>query len=736
MSKAGMNNESAAQAPASEAAKLPAAFALVLATAVALSVHVHLIATDPQLGQMVISVGLQRELARRLAGGKLFLLILSLCLAVWLGGAGLVRLLSGGSYWRALLRWGWRFGWPASVGVFEALWSLGGIMPEPWALPWLAGLATLLPFLHWIGPAGFLAAWIMLLSEKRWRAERLKAEPGHEPAGSARQSSAPEASTQSGWRASTAAVLLAAVLFAATFSTLAILQYRALLVPHGDTAMYEEHLWNLLHGKGFRSQLDGGRLFLGEHLQLFHVLLIPIYILYPCLPTLNVCLSVGLAAGAIAVWRLARRLSGNEWLAAMLAVAYLLYHPLQYLNLEASLKTFRPENFAVPLLLFALWALEARRFKTMLLLLGLALLCKEDYAVPAAMLGLYLAARGTQEGTALKPRRRHLALGLGLFAFNVLYLWFVLQVLIPYFRGGPPHYTGYFADLGATPEQIAMNLLAHPLALCRRLLTWTNLLLVLSLLASLGGLPLLGYGRLWVCLPSFVVIAISQLEATHTPLFHFHAPLVPVIFWSAAEALGRLQASGPKLFGQRAALEARAPSGLPVVQAATFTLLCSLSAGFWAGKSPLSLSFYDRYSGITGYWRALYVPTRRVEVFWKQVYPLVPVDASVAASDYVRPRFTHHRFCHEFGRGGLKPHVSPDQVDYIVIDLLGPFSDPIEGQVIGKQWQDVMHEWEVAYNDAIYFIVVRKKEGLAPSHPPAKKPVLARAEDGGVKAPK
>ena len=77
---------------------------------------------------------------------------------------------------------------------------------------------------------------------------------------------------------------LAGVTFAFCAAGLAILQYYALLVPHGDAGMYEEHLWNLWSGKGFRSQLDDDRLFLGET----EVILLMIY-MPPCLPTLNIC---------------------------------------------------------------------------------------------------------------------------------------------------------------------------------------------------------------------------------------------------------------------------------------------------------------------------------------------------------------------------------------------------------------------------------------------------------------
>jgi uncharacterized membrane protein len=68
--------------------------------------------------------------------------------------------------------------------------------------------------------------------------------------------------------------------------------------------MYEEHIWNLLHGKGFRSFLDQGRLFLGEHVQVIHLAVIPLYLLWPSHVLLELCQSACLALGAIPVFRL------------------------------------------------------------------------------------------------------------------------------------------------------------------------------------------------------------------------------------------------------------------------------------------------------------------------------------------------------------------------------------------------------------------------------------------------
>ncbi len=97
-----------------------------------------------------------------------------------------------------------------------------------------------------------------------------------------------------------------------------------LRLPHGDSAMYEEHLWNLEHGKGFRSYLDQG-LFLGEHLQVVHVLLAPLHLLFPSHLTLEFAQSLILALGAWPLYRIARRHSGSEWAACLLGLAYLAY---------------------------------------------------------------------------------------------------------------------------------------------------------------------------------------------------------------------------------------------------------------------------------------------------------------------------------------------------------------------------------------------------------------------------
>lgn len=521
-------------------------------------------------------------------------------------------------------------------------------------------------------------------------------------------------------RASIAKVLLTASLFAAAFATLAIMQAAALHVPHGDTAMYEEHLWNALHGKGFRSQLDDGRLFLGEHFQMLHLFLTPIYLFYPSLATLNACQAIALASGALAVYLIARTLGLLPTTGWALALAYLAYFPLQYLCLEASWKTFRPTSLAVPLVLYGLLALERHRLAAAAALLAMTLLAEEEYAILVAAVGLYLAIRRGRGPFG----RREIGVGLGLTVGACLFLVLALGVLIPSFRHGQvPHYTPYFGSLGSSPSEIGATLLEHPEEIPKRLATIADGQFLLLMLLPLGLLPLASPARMLVTLPIFGYLMLADRPALVQPWFHFHGPLVPLLFWAMVGGVANV---GRWLD--------RWTSGLFLAR--LVASLC-LATGVWYGRSPLSWRFHDptdavpwqttpagpRFEPRGTYWRSVYLPRERARAF-PSVMPLIAPTDRVAATDYLRPRFTHHRAAHDYPT--LRGHVTIDDIDVILIDktegwwgrgdtnpdkeLLACLADPACGP--GKRLRIRERPFVVQYHDP-YFLLVRRVDRAA-----------------------
>ena len=674
----------------------------------------------------------------QLSFAPIFITVLVAAFICWLAGAAAVAACRRTSFMQALSRWGcpgWI--WWFVPGVWLLLWAIAFTVSLDTAEELL--LATL-PFWYTLMLAGWLAVFGSLLSKQ--------AEP-----------SRPSAARTGG---SLPAILwLGIFLYVIVFTAMNWQLYRGLLVPHGDSAMYEEHLWNLTHGKGFRSYLDQG-LFLGEHIQVIHLLLVPLHLLWPSHLMLELCESLALASGAIPVYWIARRHTGCARTAALPAIAYLLYFPTQFLDISIDLKTFRPMSFGVPLVLFAIDRLECGRYRSMSVLLLLALAAKEDYALVIAPLGVWLAAtaylqqRRNRRTVANQPaagrflehsgntsseraanglpgdqttnpglesevpapfsaERGACWVGLAMAGCGIAYLALATRVVIPWFRGGDEvHYARYFSQFGGSLDEIAWNILTRPDLLFGELASPDTLLYVLAVLLPIGFLPLLSPGRFAVGLPLLGLLCLNEIA--RDPRHHFHAPLIPVLFWSAAAGLAQVEPLWKLIRATRRPGRIRTKprtQGTASIWASHFFWTSALAAGLFFSISPLGRQFWD--PGVRYYWRALYIPGKRAEMF-ALILPLIPRDSRIASTDHIHPHFTHHMRAYDYSHVSRKvnddkPGAPPD-TDYIVIDTQHYYVEiKTPGQI--PEYRDHPEQWELLPDRTEgHFIVLKRR------HPP------------------
>ena len=518
------------------------------------------------------------------------------------------------------------------------------------------------------------------------------------------------------------AVLIA--IYVVVFTAMNWRLWHNLRIPHGDSAMYEEHLWNLWHGKGFRSYLDQG-LFLGEHIQVIHVLLLPLHLLWPSHMLLELCESTALALGAIPVFRMARRSTGSDRAGLLMSAAYLLYFPLHFLDIEVDLKTFRPESFCVPFFLFAFDALEEKRLRRMLILLAIALSAKEDYSIIIAPLGVWIAATALRVGQVFNlsvvpgqvenlphESRRRMILGCCLALFGVVYLLLATRVVIPWFRSGAElHYVKYFSKFGGTMSEVVWNMLTNPKLLFGELLTGRTALYALSMLLPVGFVALLSPGRLAVGLPLFGILCLNELAAD--PRHHFHAPLVPVVFWATAVGVGNAGTFFSKLKSLLVPSSPRplAPSSSWSADsfARQFVWASAFTSGLFLSLSPAGITFWDPYASLS-LWR-LYAHDSRADHIAK-VLEKIPQTSRVASTDYVHPRFTHHERSYDYSHyrrkiAGYEDSV-PDDTDFIVIDTRHPYSE-IKSPDQVRELRTDPDRWELLPDDSDgHYIVLRR----------------------------
>ncbi len=529
-----------------------------------------------------------------------------------------------------------------------------------------------------------------------------------------------EGSDKSYWR-ELCVVIVAMLVWEATSFWMNERLYAGLLVPHGDSAMYEEHLWNTWHGKGFRSYLDQG-LFLGEHIQIIHLLLLPLHMLWPSYLMMEAVASFSLAICVIPIFSIALRHSGSPRAAMWLALAWLCFFPMHYLDIAIDLKTLRPSCYGMPFLFWGIDLAERRRRVFSSLCLLVALSTQEDFSLIVGPVGavLFLAARSQTPDADRQPNRRDMMIWSASVAlFSVAWLLLAVLVVIPAFRGGEAvHYSRYFGDLGRSPGELIQTALREPMRVLSVVFSFRTLLYLAVLTIPVG---LLAWRRpvyLLAGVPTFLMLSLIQLgndsggnpnadpgatfELPPIPYHHFHAPLLPIIFWAAAAGLKSTEAFRSS---RKSAVHHRLRSFVQKLQhwwgpgceardRARFAFFCALATATTGSMMPMGANFWSKESSYG--WTQLYIPGPRAEQF-PRVLEQLPAISRVASTDYVHTRLTHFERSYDYSNyprkvNDYQPGV-PADTDFIVIDTSHPYSevrslsDVRELKVEPKKWE-------------------------------------------------
>lgn len=534
-----------------------------------------------------------------------------------------------------------------------------------------------------------------------------------------------------GYRREFLVVILAAIGWEVTSFWMNERLYAGLLVPHGDSAMYEEHLWNVWHGKGFRSYLDQG-LFLGEHIQVIHLLLLPLHRIWPSYLMMELAASCSLAICVVPIFSIAKRHSASERAAMWLALAWLLFFPMHYLDIAIDLKTLRPSCYGLPFLFWGIDFAERRRLFFSSLCFLIALTTQEDFAMVVGSIGavLFLMARRNSDAVPTAQTKRFALWSLGLCFFSVAWVLLAVLVLIPAFRGGEAvHYSRYFGDMGNSPGDLFRTVLHAPGKILTQLFSLRTLYYGLVLTVPIGLVSFRRPVYLLAGAATFCMLSLIQLgnssemtdagglsELPPIPFHHFHAPLLPVLFWAAAVGLGatndiRWRAGRRQPPGTTSLMYSQTNNAISTARLAFFCAACTAVSG---SLMPCGAAFWSNVSPFG--WRNLYVSNERAAAFEK-ILKSLPTQSRIASTDYVHTRLTHFDRSYDYSGypravNDFKPGVPPD-TDYIVIDTGHRYSKIKSTDQI-RELIDEPDAWKVVPNDSQGLFIVLKRTTKPP----------------------
>ena len=449
--------------------------------------------------------------------------------------------------------------------------------------------------------------------------------------------------------------LAVALIFALAFTRYLFALHDTFSTFAEDLGIMDQTVWNTVHGHFMRQTIcnpvsDQNCLGIVSrfaiHFEPILVLLAPLYLIVPSVKTLMTLQIVAVVSGVVPVYLLAlRRLRHAAWGVAF-SLLYLLHPSLQAVILSA----FHPEALATPLLLWAFYCLATRRYRAVLALGVVALLCKETLALDISMLGIY---------TALIHRRTRAGISLLLISLGTLALALLLMHIASPLGYSPvaPRLSGLYQQ----PLPTIINLILDPQ---RRAYP-------VYLLAPVGFLPLLSPWTLMIALPSFLLNAASSDPLMFSGSYQYNADIVPILVVASINSLAWALPAA-RHFGRWLAL---------TIGSARFSrafLMPSLVArpyarnavvvGAVALATALPFSAFDTQPGVMQEWAAFFEPrsawpaVTAHDVLGASLMRLIPANSSVSAQSMLAPHLSERYRVYQFPSG-------ESNAEYIALDV-------------------------------------------------------------------
>jgi len=438
-------------------------------------------------------------------------------------------------------------------------------------------------------------------------------------------------------RLATLLVMAIILAYTAFFTWLSILQHDRFLTGGYDLGIFDQTLWNTLHGRVlWLTNVPEPNSRLGVH---FEPILIPLslsYLVWSDARTLLVIQTIALALGAIPIYWLGRERLG-DWPALGLVAAYLLFPALE----GANLFEFHPNTLAVPFLAFAYYYLHHRRYRPFAAYAILAMSCREEISLMIGMMGLYaLLIHRDREGWLV------LLGGSGMF-------FLAYFVLIPYFNNNfsaeASPYIARYAALGNSPVQVALTLITRPGYVLEYLLSNPDKVRYLThLTAPVAFLSVLGIPGLLPAVPVVALNLLSDWSPNYAlDRFHYSAPIVPFVVFAAINGMKRLT----EWLNHWRNISPRFTLTVLVVA----TMLTSLGYHLRFGHTPLSTEF------------ALPAAETR-HATAHEMFRLIPTDAPLSAQSNLNPHLSQRPAMYLFPKLD-DPTAVP--AEYVALDRFG-----------------------------------------------------------------
>lgn len=434
-----------------------------------------------------------------------------------------------------------------------------------------------------------------------------------------------------------------------------------------DLGHFDNYMWRLSRGLSNYSTTVMYRGMSGHTYGIMYAFL-PLYWFFDGLKAVLIAQSFLVALGGVAVYLLGKWALRSRGAAVAFSLLYLSYGPLHF----ATLDDFHTEVLGIPLMLFAAYFIETRRFSLVVAVAGLSLLCKETYALTLVGLSLLLLLKREWKVAAV------------LTILSLVWWLAVRRFVGGYGRHGVPEWgSSFVGEMGTSEAEALVFLATHPGHIVSRYLEPQSRLYLSQLMGPVLGLCLLAPQWLIPALPVLTFNVVSEWLPTRIIIFRYTAPIIPFI-WVATVHSAAFLSVRIERFGRKVGQGLGAVRWDFVAQGFVPGLLLTLALLMYLGGTPSRPSDPAVQKSDEVHRSAM-----------RRALALVPAHASVSAQYYFVPHLSHRekvywfpmpfwRFQREhpeymcqlepFDEALFDARLSRARLDYVLVDEKG-FAD-------------------------------------------------------------
>lgn len=321
-------------------------------------------------------------------------------------------------------------------------------------------------------------------------------------------------------------LILGIIAYIAVFFYLSLYKYNNFLYNMEDLSIFTNTIHNTSLGRWFFFSSHGGYSYLGDHLELALLFVIPFYLIFKSALTLLFIQTLLIGLSAWPLYLIAQKILEKKpqalknILALVVALSFLLNPFLQNINLEE----FHIAPFLIFFFCWTFYFYLQKNYKLFGLFFLLTLITREDASLTLGALSLVALWEYKKD---LWPQKKW-------WLYPMLFsgVWFLLSLFV----------VGHFNPDSGYRYLLLYNISwNNPLSWLTKFLAWQNLIIPLGFLLPCLFLPLLRPKYLFLALPTFLQVSLISGDNTSLVFYtHYQTFLILPVFLALIESLKTL----------------------------------------------------------------------------------------------------------------------------------------------------------------------------------------------------